>query len=98
MDSTTSDRRRVSEAYTSAYPDPIRLVEGDELVVEERPTEWDGWLWCVDTAGREGWIPEAYVERTGERWVALKGYVARELTASAVRRSYPTSHRRLGVV
>ncbi|AFK21018.1 hypothetical protein E6P09_17800 (plasmid) [Haloferax mediterranei ATCC 33500] len=79
----TRDRRRVVEAYESAYPNPIRVREGDELTIEERPTEWDGWLWCIDTDGREGWIPESYVEKRRQRWVSLEDYVARELTVEA---------------
>lgn len=80
MKQTTSNRRLVNEAYESAYPDPIRVSEGDELTIEERDAEWDGWLWCVDTMGREGWIPEVHVERRDGRWIALTDYVARELT------------------
>lgn len=79
MDSTTSNRR-VVEAYASAYPEPIRVSEGDELTIEERATKWDGWSWCIDGSGREGWIPDAYVERRDGRWVSLEDYVARELT------------------
>lgn len=80
MELTPSNRRQVVEAYESAYPNPIRVSEREELTVEERETDWDGWLWCVDAEGREGWIPEAYVERRGDRWVSLESYVARELT------------------
>ncbi|WP_227355622.1 SH3 domain-containing protein [Haladaptatus salinisoli] len=74
------NRRRVAEAYESAYPEPIRVSEGDELTIEERATKWEGWLWCIDTTGREGWIPDAYVERRDGRWIGLEDYVARELT------------------
>lgn len=80
MDSSRSERRRVVEAYESAYPDPIRVQAGDQLTIERRETEWDGWLWCVDTEGREGWIPEEYVDRRDGRWIALEAYVARELS------------------
>lgn len=80
MSSPAPDRRHVVEAYTSAYPDPICVNEGDELTVEERATEWNGWLWCVDTSSREGWIPRVYVEQRGGRWFALEDYVARELS------------------
>ncbi|WP_435346191.1 SH3 domain-containing protein [Haloarchaeobius sp. HRN-SO-5] len=80
MRDVPSNRRRVVEAYESAYPEPIRVSEGDELAVEDRETEWDGWLWCIDTAGQEGWIPDAYVERRDGRWVSREEYVARELS------------------
>lgn len=84
-------RRRVVEPYESAYPDPIRVCEGDELEIETRETDWDGWLWCTDTDGREGWIPESYVEQRDGTWVSRESYVARELTVDAGERL--TSHR-----
>ncbi len=39
MSHPTSNHRRVVEAYESAYPDPIRVSEGDELTIEDRATK-----------------------------------------------------------
>lgn len=80
MSSAPPNHRRVIETYESAYPEPIRVSEGDRVTIEERATDWDGWLWCIDTNGRAGWIPEIYVEKRNAAWVSLEDYVARELT------------------
>lgn len=75
-------KRRVVSSHESAYPDPIVVEAGDEIEVSERDTEWDGWLWCTDTTGREGWIPAAYITgRTG--LVSCRAdYTAAELTVA----------------
>ncbi|WP_423744442.1 SH3 domain-containing protein (plasmid) [Haladaptatus sp. SPP-AMP-3] len=73
---------RVAEAHESEFPDPIDVTESEEIEVGERDTEWDGWLWCVDSAGREGWIPEEYVTRQGDTGTCLADYTATELTVS----------------
>lgn len=73
---------RVTEAHESEFPDPITVSKGDEIEVSERDTEWDGWLWCVDSAGREGWIPASYVSCRNGTGTCLADYTATELTVS----------------
>ncbi len=73
-------KQRVIADYESAYPDPLVIHAGEELAVDDRPTEWDGWLWCTAHSGKEGWVPEAYVERNGDTCLALRHYDATELT------------------
>lgn len=63
--------RRVIEAYELAYPEPIRVSEGDEVTIEERAAEW-GWRLFFDTNGRAGWIPETYVETETRRGLVPK--------------------------
>ena len=59
------------------------FVAGDRLIVEDRETEWAGWLWCENAAGVAGWAPAAYVQRDGEQGVARRDYDATELTVAA---------------
>jgi hypothetical protein len=80
MTSADTSARLVVERYESAYPDPIRVAEGEPVTVERRETEWDGWLWATDGSGREGWIPEAFVEPRSNTWISAREYVARELS------------------
>ena len=74
---------RVISEYRSAYPAPLVLRAGDELAVGEKESPWAGWLWCTDPAGKSGWVPEAYVARTGDTCTLLCDYDATELTVHA---------------
>jgi hypothetical protein len=79
---SSGDRCTVTSPYRSAYPDPLRLRGGDQVVVEDRQSEWPGWLWCETSDGKAGWIPEAYVERKGNIGRLLTDYDATELTVA----------------
>jgi uncharacterized protein YgiM (DUF1202 family) len=74
---------RASSGYQSAYPDPLKLKAGDEVKVEEKKSEWPGWLWCTDRNGNAGWIPGDYIERDGDTGTLRVDYDATELTVEA---------------
>jgi uncharacterized protein YgiM (DUF1202 family) len=74
------------------YPDPIAIRAGDRLAVEERESEWAGWVWCTAPGGKSGWVPERYVERRGEGATALRDYDATELTVRAGEMVTATTH------
>ena len=73
-------RYRVIKSYRSAYPDPLCLRQGERLRCERRQSEWPGWVWCSDTSGREGWVPEGWVKVEGDHCVLQRDYDATELT------------------
>lgn len=75
-----TDPVRIIRDYTCAYPDPIRLSAGDCLVPGDRPSEWPGWVWGAGPDGKAGWVPEAILERSGDRIVAGENYDATELS------------------
>jgi hypothetical protein len=52
------------------------------LAVGEEESEWPGWVWCTNQAGKSRWVPEAYVERTGDSCVMLRDYAATELSVN----------------
>ena len=52
---------------------------GETLRVGESDTEYDGWVWCIGQGGKSGWVPEAYIEQSGDVGVALRDYAATEL-------------------
>lgn len=60
---------------------PITVRAGDELKIGRGDDEWPGWLFCKDSTGREGWVPEKYLKITGEKGLALQDYTAHELSA-----------------
>jgi hypothetical protein len=74
---------RVVAPYQSAFPNPLLIRKGEILAVERRETEWSGWLWCTDSEGLGGWVPETYVECNGSTCRALRDYDATELTVYA---------------
>jgi hypothetical protein len=73
---------RVTTARETSYPDPLKVVEGENVEVGKRDEEWTGFLWCANPAGKGGWVPEDYVEPSGDVGVMRCDYTARELTIS----------------
>lgn len=73
-------RYRVTEAYERAYPDPITVTAGEALTVGHEDSEYPGWIWCTNCAGKSGWMPLSCVDRSAAR--AIYDYSAMELTAA----------------
>lgn len=74
---------RVLTAYQSAYPDPLRISRGERLTVQPKETGWKGWAWCITTSGKSGWVPEKYLQETGNAVIAMRDYDATELSVIA---------------
>jgi uncharacterized protein YgiM (DUF1202 family) len=68
--------------YRSQYTEPCAFHEGEELAVGEKESEWPGWVWCTNRAGESRWVPEKYVERTGNACVMIRDYEATELSVN----------------
>ncbi|MBN1659203.1 MAG: hypothetical protein JXA93_12415 [Anaerolineae bacterium] len=83
---------RVLSDYQTPYPDPIVLHADDQVAVEERESEWPGWIWCSAPTGKSGWVPERYLERCGNRASVLRDYDATELTVHAGEAVTATTH------
>ena len=75
-------RGQVHTAYTAEYAAPLVMAQGDVLGVEERATSWNGWLWCTHPAGRSGWTPTNFLQRSGDSGIATRAYDASELTVA----------------
>ena len=82
-----SDKRTgtVIRDHESAYPEPLIVKTGEVLTITTRQSEWPGWRWCVNTSGRGGWVPDAWIDRAGkgdgDGGRMLRDYDATELTA-----------------
>lgn len=75
---------RVIEDYQVPYPDPIQANAGDEVSVDiNKKTEISGWVWCMNHAGKSGWVPKTYIEINGNQGKMLQHYNAIELTIQA---------------
>ena len=73
---------RVIKPHVSEFPNPIKLKAGAQVSVENRKTNWPGWLWCRTDSGLEGWVPSDYVDRDGNIGTFLRDYDATELTVA----------------
>jgi hypothetical protein len=82
MESHPQGLCRVITAYRSPYPDPIAFNAGDRLVVEDRLSEWPGWIWCTTPKGKSGWAHESYIQRNESSGIALRSYDATELSVA----------------
>jgi hypothetical protein len=75
-------KARVHLGYTRQYAAPIVLRAGEKVRIT-RQDLWEErylWLWCVGERG-EGWVPDAFLEVSGDEATALRDYDAVELSA-----------------
>jgi len=71
---------RVTAAYHSPYTEPWFMTAGEKLGVISKPSEWEGWVWCIKPDGTSRWVPESYVHREGDHCVAQRDYESTELS------------------
>jgi hypothetical protein len=70
---------KVHEPSTS---DPLVIIKGEKLKFEEKKTEFQGWIWCINKNVKGGWVPRNYVKVVGKECEALENYDAIELSVS----------------
>ncbi|MFW9770631.1 MAG: SH3 domain-containing protein [Promethearchaeota archaeon] len=73
---------RVIKEHKSSFPDPLILKKGEKLHVENKNSEWPGWIWSITKSEKSGWVPKSYLEIHGNKAIMLRDYDATELTAS----------------
>jgi uncharacterized protein YgiM (DUF1202 family) len=73
---------KVIKDHRSEFHHPLIAKKGEIVEGQERETEWEGWLWCRDSSGFQGWVPKKYLESTSKsgHFQFLRDYNARELT------------------
>lgn len=57
--------------YEEKDANPMRLSSGAEVSVGPVDRAWPGWVWAIDSLGREGYVPEGILEPLGEGRFAL---------------------------
>jgi SH3-like domain-containing protein len=72
----------VVQDYTAQYQDPISGRAGQRLRAEREDDRYPGWWWCRGPDGKEGWVPESYLDVHEHEGVLRRDYNARELSAS----------------
>ena len=56
-------RYRVIASHTRTYADALSVMRGERVTVHKRDTEWPGWVWCENTTGTGGWLPERIISQ-----------------------------------
>ncbi len=56
----------VIQAWQTTFPDPLTLEAGETVQTGKRDSEWPGWIWCANAAGKSGWAPESYLDEINE--------------------------------
>ncbi|MCI0655814.1 MAG: hypothetical protein L0170_01940 [Acidobacteria bacterium] len=69
----------VLEDHSPQYTNPISARAGDSVIAERQDTEYPGWWWCRAQDGKEGWVPESFLEMRGGLGTLLRDYDAHEL-------------------
>jgi uncharacterized protein YgiM (DUF1202 family) len=74
---------KVCNDYNAAYPDPLKVTEGEIMIIIRDDAEWPGWIWCRNSNGKEGWVPKNYARIEKNQAVMICDYNAAELTVSS---------------
>ncbi|WP_339322576.1 SH3 domain-containing protein [Paenibacillus sp. FSL W8-0194] len=73
----------VHTRHRSNYPHPIRLIQGQTVVlgrIDDDPEGWKNWRYCYTLdGGMEGWVPEQIIEKNGTEGRITENYCAHEL-------------------
>lgn len=69
--------------YRAPYPDPIAVRAGDVVLpdlVRTQETDFMGWTWCRGPDGREGWVPNTWIDHGPDRSTLRRDFDAKELS------------------
>src|SRR5215813_2499276 len=72
----------VVKPYVAQYSNPIEFALGELVELQREDAEYPGWWWCRAPSGKEGWVHESFLERSGNTARGLSAYSARELSVS----------------
>ena len=76
-------RARALQAYRHPYEAPFRAEAGAAVQPDfEQETDIEGWVWALDPEGRGGWVPLAWLDRSGTPWRLTRDFDALELTVA----------------
>lgn len=65
--------------YIAEFENPIEIVPGDELKIIKYSPDEPGWVYCINNAGIEAWIPENCINKSVGKILANKRYNSKEL-------------------
>ena len=70
------------KGHESKYPNPIKFAAGEQLIVGEKDSEFEDWIWVTTADGNQGWAPIPYLTIDRNRAVAIQDYTAVELNTT----------------
>ncbi|MFW9987779.1 MAG: SH3 domain-containing protein [Candidatus Odinarchaeota archaeon] len=73
---------RVIKKYESPYTVPLLITKGEILSIDEKESEWSGWIWCTNKKGLSRWVPESYLEVKDNIGKVKQDYNATELSVN----------------
>lgn len=79
------NRARVIKSHQSEVLTPFQAEKGDIVIGKEKPTQWEGWLYCRNKEGIYGWAPKAFftpVEDSSEEFQFIRAYNSFEISVS----------------
>lgn len=77
-------RAKVIKNHHSEVLIPFQAKKGEIVSGEEKPTQWEGWLFCRNKVGISGWVPKAFVtpiKDAPENYQFIRDYNAFEIHA-----------------
>ena len=84
MSTKRNFRVRVITNYQAPFPDPIQARHGDTVTIDlNKQTNISGWVWCTNSTGKSGWVPESYIDIQESSGKMICDYDAIELTVAA---------------
>ncbi len=75
-------RLKITQPYTTQYPDPISFDAGAILKVERGDAVYPGWYWCHAPSGKTGWVHHSFLAASSGTTTSLRAYSAKELTVT----------------
>jgi hypothetical protein len=54
-------KAKVIKSHQSDVFIPFQAEKGDIVRGKEKPTEWEGWLYCKNNNDFYGWVPKAFL-------------------------------------
>ena len=76
---------KVIKSHHSEVLIPFQAEKGEIVNGKEKPTQWEGWLYCKKKDGIFGWVPKAFVtpvKDSSEEFQFIRAYNAFEISVS----------------
>jgi len=76
---------KVIKSHHSDVLIPFQAQKGEIVNGKEKPTQWEGWLYCKNKDGIFGWVPKAFVtpvKDSSEEFQFIRAYNSFEISAS----------------
>ena len=75
---------KVTEPHISEFPNPIKLRQGERVILGIETVDWVGWIYCTkEDNSNAGWVPEQVIRRDADGGTVTEDYFADELTVAA---------------